>query len=222
MAAGETATLLTGSVEWEVQFQPAQFEEFARPGYFESLAFRALSPFGLRVADLNRQGDARSWADSRLTAQLWDGRLSARLSVSSLSLLVSDLRREDAASAPAVASSVLEAFREATGIVVASQSAQAAFHVRPAVRTPSEVTKDLVRPPATIAGRATGFGFSAYEEGRYLIVDMSALDPDALFVKVWLRISPEAAPEVAAKELESRMAMVLEALGIRTPLLMAI
>jgi hypothetical protein len=177
---------------------PLSFLEFtvAYPGqllsprrlYDDALpaTFSALKPWGLTPEQVTWKQNAANAAELQVSFTLLNGRVIYSVGIAAARLVVMNPSWEEAELIMQVSNNALATLKKVVDGNIDAQTVTMTLHVKPTGRGLLDITKKFcpATNPELMERKPKGFGFSMSRENATWLVDLSALYPDALFVRI--------------------------------------
>jgi hypothetical protein len=211
----EIANLLRSYVEYRADFREPVLEVW-NYGEFNAAVFRAFRQWNIGLADITWNPNPTNAAEIQSKFELLKGRYVFTVGYGSTGLSVVDPFWEEAEQIGEVIRAGNAAVLSVTKAEISHQSVQMSFHLKPRSGNLSDLTSEFINPlfSSALGETIRARGFSLYTDNRVWVVDLSVLDPNALYVRLARTFAPSVAIEQIVEALAADQAKLLEMLKL--------
>lgn len=215
------STHLLSFLDYRATYQEPIFDLWDRRGSVAQALFRAFRPWSVSHENINRSPNPSDNGDSLVSVEIpGKKRVSFSVGLTSAGAVFTNPVWDDQAELLAIVSAGIEAVRSSLSVSISRQLVSLGMHLQPQGRTILDITSNLVRPIAALAGQdtPTAFGFSVYSENAIWVVDRSAVfpaNPGALFIRLTRNFPPDQPLVELANTLRAEQEKTLDILKLR-------
>ncbi|MGO9060086.1 MAG: hypothetical protein ACLQU2_22300 [Candidatus Binataceae bacterium] len=196
MDQAEKAKPLLAFVEWQAAYQSPNFELSVRGPAIMAAVFNAFKPWNITLANVSAKQSPTNAGEVGIVFSLLNSKVVFNVGIGSATLVVTnpDWSSEEQLVAQ-IAAAGLQAVQSSTGVAIRQYVISLSMHLKPERRTVREISATFlnVKSPRILSQAIKARGFSVYAEDFSWIVDSSALQEGALFLKMVRSFDPSVA-----------------------------
>lgn len=217
MAERTLAEIPLSLVEYRATFQEPIFVAFERPTLIADALYRSFREWNITFENISWKALPINANDVQIVCDLFNKRMTFTVMLGVVSLLVTNPNWSEVGLVGAVVRAGMGAVQASTSGVTKEQGVTLAMHLRPQGKSIQDVTtrfRAISSGPGIDAG-LRGYGFSVYGHDISWLVDLSAIYPEALFVRTSRVFGPSVSFEDIAVSLKKDEDEILEILQLR-------
>ena len=179
--------------------------------------FQAFKEWGVSLSDVSANTNPSNAAEHQTTVELLNRRYAFSVGLGFVSLSVTNPYWEEAERIAKIATGGLRAILSSANAEVAQQTVQIVMHLKPRKYSVHEATSRFISSDVVpiMGDKVLAYGFSIYSEDSTWVVDRSALDKSALFVRLSKSFDSATSFENIADFLNKEQEKALEVLKLR-------
>jgi hypothetical protein len=210
----ELVDILRSFIEYRADLQEPMIANYHE---LNDAIFRAFRPWNVGLADITGNLHATNASEVQTKYQLFKGRYQFTVSYGAIALLVLDPSWEDAEKIAQVIRAGNAAISSVSKAEIARQTMNLSLHLRPRQKNISELTLTFLNPviSSAVGEPVRVQGFSMYADTRIWVADSSALEDNALFLRLMHIFDPTTSIERMAGILAEDQYKFMSSLGLK-------
>jgi hypothetical protein len=195
MDQAEKAIPLLAFVEWQALYRAPNFELPVRGPAIMSAVFEAFQPWHITVANISAKQNPANASEVSLVFSLLNSKAVFNVGIASSTLLVTNPDWSQEQLLAQIAAAGLLAVQSSMGVAIRQHVISLSMHLKPERRTVREISATFlnVNSPRILSQAIKARGFSVYADDFSWVVDSSALQEGALFLKIVRSFDPAVA-----------------------------
>lgn len=195
MDQAEKANPLLAFVEWQAVYQSPNFDLSVRGPAIMSAVFNAFKPWNITLANVSAKQSPTNAGEVGIVFSLLNSKVVFNVGIGSATLVVTNPDWSEEQLVAQIAAAGFQAVQSSAGVAIRQHVISLSMHLRPERRTVREISATFlnVKSPRILSQAIKARGFSVYAEDFSWIVDSSALQEGALFLKMVRSFDPSVA-----------------------------
>jgi hypothetical protein len=212
----ETAKSLLAFVEWQAVYQSPNFELSVRGPAITSAVFNAFKPWNITLANISAKQSPTNAGEVGIVFSLLNSKVVFNVGLGAATLVVTNPDWSEEQLVTQIAAAGLQAVQSSAGVAIRHYVISLSMHIKPERRTVREISATFlnVKSPRISSPAIKARGFSVYAEDFSWIVDSSALQEGALFLKMVRSFDPSIAFSAMALALRADQGELLGTLNL--------
>ncbi len=220
MAGKIDATVRLASFDYRAIYKEPMIRAWSqRSGEIGQALYAAFSNWGVSLDHVSEAQGPGSLRQAGLFFQLFQGKFVFRVGVGEAGLFAWNPDWSDSETITNIVTSALEVLRAGAQLEFAGQEVTLEMHLSPAGTTVGELTRGFLPSRLGSIGGAElrACGFSLHTSDRLWQVDLSAIFPESVFVKILLKFPETAAFGEIKERVHAEETKALNLLALRIP-----
>lgn len=208
--------LLYSFFEYQASYREPIFSSLLNPDILTRL-YRAFAEWNVSLNNLAFNPNPTNASEVRTTIELLNRRYVFTSSLGGANLSVTNPSWEESEQIIKIMQAGVEAVKVSTGAEIVEHTIQLSMHLKSKEKSANDLTSKLLASELTsaFAQEIRACGFSIYAEDRIWTIDLSALDKDALFVRLYRTFDSVISFEEIAQAINKDQEKILEILRLK-------
>jgi hypothetical protein len=217
MDLAEKAKPLLAFIEWQAMYRTPNFELSVRSPAIMSAVFEAFQPWNITLANVSAKQSPANAGEVALVFGLLNSKIVFSVGIGAATLVVTNPDWSEGQLIGQIAAAGIQAVQSSAGVAVRQHIVSISMHLKPERRSLREISATFlnVRSPKLLSEAIKARGFSVYADDFSWVVDSSALQEGALFLKMARSFDPSVAFSDMAQALRADQGELLGALKLR-------
>lgn len=211
------AEVLSSFLEYRADYREPILDLLKFHGQIAPSVFHALREWNVTLESVSLKQDPANLNEVSAAFALLGGRVSLRVGLGTTGLHASNPNWSEATLLCRIAQAGVESVIKAGAVIIQQQHATVGMHIRPLSGALRDVVSKAVglHAPELQGGDVRAYGVSVYRTDSAWVVDASALNPEALFIRIDRLDRSGASIEDIAAHLRKDESAVLDLLQLR-------
>ena len=208
--------LLYSLFEYQASYREPIFSSLLNTDTFTKL-YRAFSEWNVALNNVSFNPNPTNAGEFRTTVELLNRKYVFSSTLGGASLSVTNPSWEEAEQIIKIMRAGVDSVKESTGAEIVEHSVQLSMHLKSKVKTAKDLTSGFLASSLTSAftNNIRACGFSVYAENSIWLVDLSALDKEAIFVRLYMTFGSAVSFEEIARAINKDQEKILEILRLK-------
>jgi hypothetical protein len=208
--------LLYSFFEYQASYREPTFSSLLNTDAITQL-YRAFSEWNVTLSNVSFNPNPTNASEFRTTIDILNRRYVFTATLNGINLSVTNPSWEEAEQIIKIMRAGVEAVKTSTGAEIVEHSIQLSLHLKSKVKAAKDLTSGFLAPSliSAVTRDVRACGFSIYAENSIWIVDLSALDKEALFVRLYRTFESSFSFEEIAHAVNEEQEKILEILRLK-------